>query len=643
MTIKEIARLADVSISTVSKIMNGKDESISKETKEKVLKIAKDYNYAPYAAVMNGNGSKRFLIGVILESAREDEELLAGIGRLAASEGYSVLCCQHEGSLEEERKAVVRLCHQKVDGVIWKRISEESKEAAKQFDKQDIPVFVCDDVDLEPKGRAFALDYGRLGYDAAKYLLEKKHTRLGCLYPGGAQRGLRFAKGFKRCLYDNGVECKDAMCVEWTEGFSLNDFMLYKITGIVCFNEEIASDMLKKAAKNSYKIPSDLSIIALGKEETAKLLSPALTVLEPPYEELGAFLAKKLIGKIEAGKTDKKEFVQKARLAPGASVDAVASSRMKKIVVVGSINMDALITVNEKAETGQTVIADGFTSLPGGKGSNQAVGAAKLGASVYLIGKVGQDYEAKVLRNAMHQWDINMSGLMETAVSATGKAYITVQKCGESSIVVYPGANKLLSKEDIMANASLFDDASFCLLQLETPLRTVEFAAKTAAAKGVKVILKPAATRELSDYLLKRVDMFVPNEKEILLLKPGNETLEEKAQYFLDKGVGHVIVTLGHKGCYLRDKDRSLYFTAADFEAVDTTGAADAFIAALAVFWAEGFDLILAIKYATYAAGLSITRQGAQSSLVDRLTLEMYGDEIDSSIRVSSQLGGNER
>lgn len=635
MTIKEIAGLAGVSISTVSKIMNGKDASISQETREKVLNIAKEYNYSPYADVITGSGAKRFLLGVILEGGEEDAALFQGINRYAGQNGYSVIYCQHGGCREEELKAVMRLEHQKVDGVIWNRVAPDSIREKNCFEKSGIPVCYCDAFESDGINNVYNLDYGRLAYEAAQYLIDCKHTKLGCLYTGAKQEE-RFVKGFQRCLYDNHMEFKEAVCKKWSPEFSLSEYLLYGITGIVCLKEEAAGDILKKAAQSSYKVPMDVSVITIGNSSAGNLTSPTLTMIEPPWMELGEFLAVHLINAIESRTIESSEFIQPLRFYKGTSVDVVSSNRKKKIVSVGAINMDAVITVHEKAETGQTVIADGYTSLPGGKGANQAVGAAKMGADVYLIGKVGQDYEAKILRDALFQSGVDMSGVMETSVYGTGKAYITVQKGGESSIVVYPGANKTLNKEDILQNSHVFEDAVFCLLQLETPLSTVEYAARTAKSKGAMVMLKPAAAREISDYLLKKTDVFIPNEKELGLLLPDVRTIEEKAQYFMDKGVRHVIVTLGKKGCYLRNAETSLYFSAADFEAVDTTGAADAFISALAVFWAEGLDLNLAIKYATYAAGLSVTRQGTQSSMVDRIVLEMYGEEIDSNIKTST-------
>lgn len=187
-------------------------------------------------------------------------------------------------------------------------------------------------------------------------------------------------------------------------------------------------------------------------------------------------------------------------------------------------------------------------------------------------------------------------------------------------------------------NADVFEDAGFCLLQTEIPYETVEYAAKITQEKGVKVILKPAAIKAIRKSLLEKVDIFLPNEQEANQLCPDRKTLEEKARYFLEQGVKTVMITLGRKGCCLKDRTHSLYFPAADFQPVDTTGAADAFASALAVFLSDGYDIIVSVKYATYAAGLSVTRQGVQQTLVDRMMLETYADEIPSKILTADTL-----
>ena len=151
--------------------------------------------------------------------------------------------------------------------------------------------------------------------------------------------------------------------------------------------------------------------------------------------------------------------------------------------------------------------------------------------------------------------------------------------------------------------------------------------------KNVKVILKPSSVEKMKDSLFQNIDYFIPNEKEVKQLIPGNTTIEEKADILLEKGVKNVIITLGHKGCYLKNAEYERYFPAADFYPLDTTGAADAFISALAVALSEGHEIIYAVGFATFAAGISITRQGVQPAMVDRKGLALYQEEINAFCR----------
>jgi ribokinase len=305
-------------------------------------------------------------------------------------------------------------------------------------------------------------------------------------------------------------------------------------------------------------------------------------------------------------------------------VDVPRDSRKKSILVVGSVHMDILINVDEMPQVGKTITTRAITTIPGGKGLNQAVGAARLGAKVSLIARVGQDIESTNIHRNIIESNIDSQGLEVDESESTGKAFIYIQPDGDSSIVNYNGANNHLSPGDIIKNEIFFKDAGYCLLPMEVPLETVAAAAETAKKYGVKTILKPAAVNEISPSLLEKIDIFVPNEKEADALCPNLKTVEEKALYFLRNGAGSVIITLGFKGCYLKGNGHDRYFPAYPFPPLDTTGAADAFICALAVYLNENFDIAEAVSRANCAAGFSVSRRGVLPALVDRTTLELY-------------------
>lgn len=630
MTIKEIAKMSNVSISTVSKILNGKDQSIGSDTREKVLRIAREYHYAPYE---NAAVSSRFLIGVIISDTRQGELLLSGINRAAQRQGYGILCFTYTQEAESEKKAVVAICAQNVGVVIWQREKAGSMAFLPMLERKGIETFFCDFLtEEEGRDRQFTLDYGRFGYEAALYLVRRNHRKLGCCVRKRNEQIQRFIKGFRRCLYDHKLENRSDFIMEYQERESFGNLMMYGITGVVCWEEQIAAGLMREAAESGYRVPGDISLLTISDTKQVSLCYPALTGIYLPVEQLGEHACLDIIAKLE--KKEGPGRAEEIEVLEGGSAGTVPDRCKKKVVVVGSLNLDSVIHVRQFPDAGQTCVAEGLSSFAGGKGFNQAVGAAKLGADVKLIGKIGQDYEAKVLRNAMAGYGLSAEGISESKVGGTGKAYITVQKNGESNIIVYGGANRYLSRGDLDKSRHLFADADFCLLQLETSPDLVEYAAGIAREEGSRVILKPAAVDSISALLLSKVDIFVPNRKELERLCQNGDTLEEKAAFFLQKGVGDVIVTLDEHGCFWKNRDRTLYFAAAEFTAVDTTGAADAFISALAVYLAEGAAMEEAIRYATYAAGFSITRDGVPTAMVDRDTMEAYAERIPDQIAV---------
>lgn len=256
------------------------------------------------------------------------------------------------------------------------------------------------------------------------------------------------------------------------------------------------------------------------------------------------------------------------------------------------------------------------------------MGVAKLNGNVYAIGCLGSDQEGRLLYNSLVENGVNTAGVRIIHEKPTGKAYIWVAENGESTIVRAHGANDELLPGVIQANSSCFDGAKFCLISTEMPWETVQCTIDLCAAQGIQTIVKPTTQKAIPLEILKKITFLVPNEKELAVQIGGTMSIEEKAACLYEAGAEHVIVTLGEKGCYLHDGQMRRHFPAGDFQAVDTTGAGDAFISALAVYLSEGQDIVSSIKFATYAAGLSITRDGVQPALADRMALHIYAEKF---------------
>jgi ribokinase len=283
------------------------------------------------------------------------------------------------------------------------------------------------------------------------------------------------------------------------------------------------------------------------------------------------------------------------------------------VVVVGSLNMDFAVKTKRLPAAGETVLGSDFRMTPGGKGANQAVAAAKLGAAsvaVRMIGRVGQDLFADHLKASLAGAGVDVSAVHASRSHPTGAAMIAVDEAGQNSIVVASGANADLAAADVEAMRRVFKGASIAMFQLETPLATVAAALKLAREEGLTTILDPAPAQPLPAELLRNVDILTPNE------------LESKHFELSSSDTHTVVVKLGARGCMAYRAGESFHVPAFPVDAVDTTAAGDVFNAGLAIALAEGSPFPHALRFANAAAAISVTRPGAQISTPSRTEVD---------------------
>ena len=296
-----------------------------------------------------------------------------------------------------------------------------------------------------------------------------------------------------------------------------------------------------------------------------------------------------------------------------------------KILIVGSSNTDMIIKLDRIPKPGETLLGGEFVTAAGGKGANQAVAAARAGGAVTLIARVGQDMFGERAVAGLVQNDVNVEHVSYDKCPS-GVALIFVAKDGENSIAVAGGANAKLSPADVDAAKSCIESAEMLVLQLETPLETVQRAAELAAAARVPVILNPAPAQPLGDDLLRYVSILTPNESETELLTGISVTdfrsAAQAAEKLQAKGVETVIITMGSQGALVAGPQFSGVVPAFAVKPVDTTAAGDTFNGALAVALAEGKPLVDAVRFANAAGALSVTRLGAQPSAPSRKEIE---------------------
>jgi len=283
---------------------------------------------------------------------------------------------------------------------------------------------------------------------------------------------------------------------------------------------------------------------------------------------------------------------------------------MARIVVVGSINMDLVTVTARFPGAGETLMGERFLTVPGGKGANQAVAAARLGARVSLVGALGRDAFGDQLHAGLQREGIDLAHVRRLDDTESGTASITVAG-GENQIVVVPAANARVTAAQVESSAGVFDGADAVLLQLEIPLEAVEAAVGIAAGAGVPVILNPAPAQRLPAALLKRVRYLTPNQHELAGVL--GESPDGDFRELMARAPCPVVLTRGSEGAWYRDGGEPVHRPGFKVDVVDTTGAGDTFNGAMAVFLDRGIDE--AVRLACAAAALSVSRLGAQSGM----------------------------
>ncbi|WJG24420.1 ribokinase [Vibrio furnissii] len=301
---------------------------------------------------------------------------------------------------------------------------------------------------------------------------------------------------------------------------------------------------------------------------------------------------------------------------------------MNKLVVLGSVNADHVLQVPSFPRPGETLHGRNYQVIPGGKGANQAVAAARLNADIGFIACVGDDSFGINIRESFKLDGMNIRGVKMQPNCPTGIAMIQVSDSGENSICISAEANAKLTAEAIDPDLQHIRDAKYLLMQLETPLDGIVKAAQVAKEARTNVILNPAPARELPDALLSCVDVITPNETEAEVLTGITVTDDASAQLAADalhgKGIEIVMITLGAKGVWMSQNGRGTLIPGFRVQATDTTAAGDTFNGALVTGLLEEMPLESAIKFAHAAAAISVTRFGAQTSIPNREEVDAF-------------------
>ena len=307
----------------------------------------------------------------------------------------------------------------------------------------------------------------------------------------------------------------------------------------------------------------------------------------------------------------------------------------RKMVVFGSFVMDLTGFGEQLPVPGETLLGASFKMGPGGKGSNQAIAAHRAGADITLITKLGRDAFGRVAKDFYVSEGMDISHILEDEEKETGAALILVnQKTAQNMIMVMIGACGNVTREDVLRSERVIAEADFLLLQLEINLDALELIVEIASRNGTRIILNPAPFQPLPDELLGKIDTVTPNETEVFGMTGvqvnGLDDAREAARRIRQKGVRNAVITLGEKGCYVTDGEKELLLDRIEVDAIDTTGAGDAFNGGFVKALADGMDIFDAARYGNCVGALSVTRRGTAPAMpsaaeVDALYEKTYG------------------
>lgn len=635
MNIRDIANAAQVSVSTVSKVINGKDKDISEATRQKVLKIIREFQYTPYSNIKETMGQVRehLIALVIMDNQYLRSEFLSEIEQTASKNGFSLLLYNIENptptELENRLKIVLA---KRVSGVILCTHDRALLELA-VGNLQDTPA-VAVTTFRSPVISTVRCDYSGSAADAIATFASFGHQRIGCLLDSSdscvyeqIRSGILSGMGAHSIIVNNNNILVSSSGENLSE-CALRDLVNRNLTAIYCQSEQQIMSLYEYLLRSNVRVPQNLSLIC-GLRKFSHT-DTRLASYSIPYGEMASRATFLIIDSITNRSSNAVQDVcLPLKFTKNNSLSAPGGSSAP-ILVLGNCAYDTIMSVNALPDACQLQVASSVTTSPGGKCFSTAIAVARLGGSPYAIGQVGNDPEGRSIIGTLIENGVYTDGIIVDNVAMTGRSYLTSTTNGEYTIISHSGANRLLGIQAIKNIQKVLPSAAACLISTEIPFTVVKHLIQKCVVNKTAVFLKPSVPVPMDPTLLRHIDYFLPNEAELHQLIPGPGSIPEKADRLFRMGCSNVIVTLADSGCYLRNKDYSLYIPAANFKPIETASAANCFIAALALMLSQETNLLFSLCYATYAAGISISQSGMYTSFPFRQQMDLYLDEINN-------------
>lgn len=626
MTIKDIATAANVSVATVSRIINHKDDNISQETRERVLRIIEEKGYVPYAKIRSRILSQSRSIGLVIPTLDSGlyVRFASEVQRLARQHNYSMVLALSSGFADAEESALQDFSRNRTDGIIIFSGSGHAIRSLQEAHSQGTGVVALDHY-ARPAGVPQVFwDSAETARDCTRFLLEHNSLQIGLVLRQDCppELGEAIRSGYSAALSGADRPVQQNFITALDESFVENFRSMADagLDGIVCQDAQTAWAVYTAAANDDLRIPEDISLISMEDPADPEARLPALTAASTDVKQAARLAFDCLLSQLQ---NTPSPFSSRKVDCTIISRSSVRTRRITtpKILVAGYINTDILLGAPDLPQIGKTQVASHIADYVGGKGANQAYGIGALGGNVYLLGRLGSDRRGRFIYEHLTRCGVKMDGVSFHPTLPTGSAYISLYPNGKSSVLIDPGANATLDTGYIRQKASLLRDADYCLAQTDIPMECVAELQRLCRQHDVPLILNCAYGVLLPESLLQGLHILIMKDQERQKLYPQFPTQEACARWLRSQGVANVIFTSVVSGCFWAGEGGSRQFPPYAYPSIDETGTSDVFTGCLVALLAEGVSLEDAISAAAWAAAYSATKLGVQSGFPDRALL----------------------
>lgn len=625
-SIIDVAKLAQVSKSTVSRVINQPD-SVTEELRNRVQSAIKELDYRPNLSARSLVSNKTNYISLIIPDITNPyfPSLMRGVEDTAKKYGYTVIVSNSDNDRKSQEYLLSNMIEHRVAGIIFVS-SEMGGEKIRKLTQSAIPFVLCDRVESEGKYDFISVDHFRLAQEVTNRLIAMGHQKIVHIAgPQNVSSSEQRAAGYRYAMEQAGLVpyVTESASFTYETGQTVMDQLLVSQTPTAVFaaNDLIALGAIDSIKRKGLRIPEDISIIGCDDIPYSAMSSPKLSTMQLPSYEMGAEAMEMLHGKISGERTTIKHVYLDYTFVERETTRVIVNSQDIHIAVVGSVNMDYSTRLLRRPVSGETILGGNLIISPGGKGANQACAAARAGASVQMIGQVGDDYNGRKMKTSMERMGVSTAGISVSPTEQTGAALITLDQSAENSIIVCPGANGTVSSEVICLALDALPELKLIMLQLEIPMDCILQTITYANHRGIQVFLDPAPVPAdgLPTQLYSMLDYISPNSIEAEMLTGIHvcdaDSARKAAHFFLDRGVKNAIIKLGSQGVYAANADGEVLLPRFPVNAIDTTAAGDTFGGAFCARLVGGSTFGESLAFANAAGALSTTKCGAQQSM----------------------------